>query len=93
MKATILLLLGALFVINLFFRVRMMKLFKQVKEHQLRIEFGDLLYGNKFNTLINNTYPEHADLLNKYRQSMMTGLGLIILVVAGLLIFLILKPS
>jgi hypothetical protein len=70
-----------------------MKLFKQVKEHELRIEFNDLVKHNNFQTLITETYPDHAALLIKYRQSMMTGLGLIILVVLGLLAFLMMKPS
>lgn len=91
MKSIVLLFLGALFVINIFFRVRLMKIFKQIKTHQLQISMSDLLVNNKFNHLVNSRYPEHADLLNNYRRSMFTGLMLMIIVVVALTLFIILR--
>ena len=93
MKSIVLLFLGALFVINVFFRVKLMKLMNEIKKHQLRIEIKDLTNKVRFSNLIENTYPEHQELLIKYRQSMMTGLILIIIVVLGLFIYLMLRPA
>ncbi len=93
MKAIMLIFLGGLFVINVFFRIRLMKLFKEIKKHQLRIELRQLLNKNKFSDLVEVTYPDHAELLNNYRQSMITGLALIILVVLAMFTYLILKPA
>ena len=93
MKFTILLFLGALFVINVFFRVRLMKLLNQIKKHQLQIEIKDLVNSDRFVNLIQNKYPEHAELLTKYRESMMVGLGLVILVVLGLTIYIVTGPQ
>lgn len=78
MKPIILLFLGGLFVINIFFRIRLMKLLNEIKKHQIRIEVKDMISNNQFMNLIENTYPEHADLLIQYRKAMTTGLLLIV---------------
>ena len=93
MKSTILVFLGILFAINVFFRVRLMKLLNEIKKYQLRIEIKDLVSNDRFDTLINQTYPDHAELLSKYRQSMILGLALVILVVLGLIAYLTLRPA
>lgn len=90
MKQSILVFLGVLFVINVFFRVRIMKLMKEIKKHQIRLEISDLLNQNKFNHLIQTTYPQHADLIKKYRSSMALGLILVVVVVASLVGFILL---
>ena len=65
-----------------------MKLFRQIKIYQLQIELGDIFRSDRFQSLIENKYPEHAVLLKKYRDSMIMGLILIILVVSGLILYL-----
>lgn len=87
-KTAILIFLGCLFGVNIFFRVKLMKLFRQIKTHQLQIELSDLLSTEKFRLLIDQKYPEHAELLNKYRNSMGMGLILIVLVLAGFVFYL-----
>lgn len=87
MKQPLLLILGILFVINVFFRIRVMKLMNQIKQHQLRIEMKDLLSSARFDHLTSEVYPEHADLLKNYRNSMLAGLGLIVAVVFAFVIY------
>ena len=93
MRQTVLVFLGVLFLINLFFRMRIMKLMTEIKKHQLRIELPDLLNTHRFKTLTQKTYPSHAELLTKYRRSMMMGIILIIIVVISLTAYILIRPS
>lgn len=93
MKQPLLLILGVLFVINIFFRVRVMKLMKQIKEHELLIQPQDFLSNARFYNLTNNVYPDHAELLVKYRNAMMAGLGLIVAVVVAFVLYFLIQAN
>ncbi len=63
----------------------------ELKKHNLRIEIRDFLSSDNFKELINNKYPNHAELLIKYRKSMLLSIVLIVLVVSGLAAYLIMR--
>lgn len=84
----ILLCLGLLFVINLFFRVRLMKIIKEIKREEIYFDTGEILSTRRFQALITNRYPQYADLLKRYRQSMLFGLVLIVIVVITMAAYL-----
>ena len=92
-RQTILIFLGVLFVINLFFRARIMMLMRQIKAHNIRLGIGDLISNEKFDDLVHRRYPEHAELITRYRKTMMMGIGLIILVVVAMLLYVLMNRT
>ena len=70
-----------------------MKLMTEIKKHNIRVRISDLTNNANFKTLIETSYPEHAELLTKYRSAMMTGILLIVVVVLGLAIYVLINPS
>ena len=89
MRYGIYLLLGALFVINIFVRKKVFAYNKKIQENNLIVKISDLVKGSNFQALISEQYPEHAELLIAYRKVMRNGL-LLMLTVIGLLIILFL---
>ncbi len=79
--------LGMLFVVNLFLRVRLMKLHKPIRQNQILINWKQVISKSKAQDLIDNNYPEHEELIHNYTGLMRQGIYVLITLFIGLAIW------
>ncbi len=83
--------LGMLFVLNLFLRVRLMKLQKPIQENKILLGWKQVASKAKAQELIDAKYPEHEALIHNYTGIMRQGIYLLITLFFGLALWAFLQ--
>jgi len=83
----------AIFVaFNIYIRVKTFKYYKQLVEHRIQFQFGDLFSKSRWNAVLTE-YPDQHELLNRFRKHMLTTGALFIAVIITVLVLLFMMRS
>lgn len=90
MSSPIIIVLGifAIFVFfNLYIRIKTFKLYRQLVERRIDFSFSDILSKNQWKIILQK-YPEHEQLLLKFRSHILST-GILFILVIGLVLILL----
>ncbi len=91
MTTMMFLLIGAIFILlllaNLFIRLRVLKLYRKLRDARVDFDPGALLSKERMETEVVPLYPEHAEELRRFNRYIKTSMRIAIVVVLMITLF------